>query len=225
MFQNTTLNGKNKVKMQKVKKKTSLIFSLLAGSMPIGNGIVGANVWVESGALYLYVGSQNAWDENGDLLKLIKLALTFDPPLSSTSFSQTLDLSHASVNITTSEISIVCWIDANKNILHLDVSSSVQLSLTAKLQVWRNESIPTYKDWDEMFCKSRTIYPDVVVGDSPLFSNALVWYHRNREPNIFQDSLEAQGLKGVKVEDPLVNRTFGGLLEVGYNIFGFSEAF
>ena len=41
------------------------------GSMPIGNGDIGANVWVEeNGDLVFYISKTDAWSENGRLLKL-----------------------------------------------------------------------------------------------------------------------------------------------------------
>jgi len=49
------------------------------GSMPIGNGEIGANVWVDrSGDLLFYLSRTDAWSENMRLLKLgqIRVALT-----------------------------------------------------------------------------------------------------------------------------------------------------
>ena len=74
--------------------------------MPIGNGDIGLNVWVESsGAVDFYIGKTDAWsdpvtsDTNGNSLNLYKLAgarVTLNPnPLSSgtgTPFAQLLML-------------------------------------------------------------------------------------------------------------------------------------
>ncbi|MCS7032385.1 MAG: DUF5703 domain-containing protein, partial [Phycisphaerae bacterium] len=51
------------------------------GSMPIGNGDLGANVWVEAhtGELILLLGKTDAWDENGILLKLGRVRVRFSP--------------------------------------------------------------------------------------------------------------------------------------------------
>ena len=44
------------------------------GSMPIGNGEIGANMWVEeNGALLFYLSTTDAWSENCRLLKLGKI--------------------------------------------------------------------------------------------------------------------------------------------------------
>ena len=45
-----------------------------SGSMPIGNGDIGANVWVDSsGLLQLYISKTDAYSEIGRLLKIGKI--------------------------------------------------------------------------------------------------------------------------------------------------------
>lgn len=52
------------------------------GSMPIGNGDIGINAWVEaSGDLVFYISKTDAWDESGRLCKIGRVCVTFDPPL------------------------------------------------------------------------------------------------------------------------------------------------
>ncbi|MCF7973492.1 MAG: DUF5703 domain-containing protein, partial [Phycisphaerae bacterium] len=47
------------------------------GAMPIGNGEVGANVWVETnGDLLFYLSRTDAWSENCRLLKLGRVRVT-----------------------------------------------------------------------------------------------------------------------------------------------------
>ena len=43
-----------------------------SGSMPIGNGDIGLNVWVENNELLFYMGRAGCRDENGALLTRIK---------------------------------------------------------------------------------------------------------------------------------------------------------
>ena len=53
-----------------------------SGSMPLGNGDIGVNAWVEeNGDLLLYVSKTDAWSENVRLLKLgrVRLRLTPNP--------------------------------------------------------------------------------------------------------------------------------------------------
>ncbi len=50
------------------------------GSMPLGNGDITLNAWVEeSGDLLFYVGKSDSWDENGRLLKVGRVRVSLDP--------------------------------------------------------------------------------------------------------------------------------------------------
>ena len=50
------------------------------GSMPIGNGDIGANVWVEEGGdLLFYIGKTDSYSENVRLLKPGRLRVRFSP--------------------------------------------------------------------------------------------------------------------------------------------------
>ena len=60
-----------------------------AGSMPIGNGALGANVWVESdGDLVLLLSHVDAYSEVDRLLKLGRIRVECDPPLAAAPFVQ-----------------------------------------------------------------------------------------------------------------------------------------
>lgn len=51
-----------------------------AGSMPLGNGDIGLNVWVENdGDLLFYIGKTDAWSEDSDLVKLGRVRVHLDP--------------------------------------------------------------------------------------------------------------------------------------------------
>ena len=46
------------------------------GSMPIGNGDIGANVWMgQDGDMHIYISKSDAWSENARLLKIGKLGI------------------------------------------------------------------------------------------------------------------------------------------------------
>src|SRR5581483_4843102 len=50
------------------------------GSMPIGNGDLTANVWVENGGdLMLYLGKSDSWSEGTRLLKVGRVRIHFSP--------------------------------------------------------------------------------------------------------------------------------------------------
>jgi hypothetical protein len=50
-----------------------------SGSMPIGNGDIGMNAWVEeNGDLLLLIGKTDAWDENSRIVKVCDLRVMSD---------------------------------------------------------------------------------------------------------------------------------------------------
>jgi len=71
------------------------------GSMPLGNGDVGINAWVEnSGDLVFYVSKTDAWDENARLCKIGRVRMKFDPPLAvKAGFRQELKLRDGVIEI------------------------------------------------------------------------------------------------------------------------------
>ena len=63
-----------------------------SGSMPLGNGDTGLNLWVEGGGdLLLYISKTDAWSETGRLLKLgrARVRLTPNPFATGKPFRQT----------------------------------------------------------------------------------------------------------------------------------------
>ncbi|MFN3382882.1 MAG: DUF5703 domain-containing protein, partial [Runella zeae] len=64
------------------------------GSMPIGNGDIGANVWVDAnGDILFYVSKTDAWSEIGRLLKLGRIRIRLSPnPFRENTFLQELEL-------------------------------------------------------------------------------------------------------------------------------------
>ena len=117
------------------------------GTMPIGNGDIGANVWVEpTGDLIFYLSKTDAWSGGGpdpELLKLGRFRVRLDKPLfqEGAAFRQELDLKTGSITINASvgemKRSIRFWIDANRPVVHLDIqSSSSWSSHSSAVLVW-----------------------------------------------------------------------------------------
>ncbi|QOI99358.1 MAG: hypothetical protein HRU70_02170 [Phycisphaeraceae bacterium] len=72
-----------------------------AGSMPIGNGTVGANVWVErDGAVVALLSRTDAWSETDRLLKLARVRVVLDPsPFAGPGFRQALRLREGVIEV------------------------------------------------------------------------------------------------------------------------------
>ncbi len=196
-----------------------------AGSMPIGNGEVGLNVWVEeNGGLVFYVSRTDAWSETCRLLKLgcIRLSLSPNPFVKGAPFRQELKLGEGAIEITAGAAGQVTklkvFVDADAPAVHVVGESDQPLGVRAAFETWRTSrkvltgeelsSSWTMRDapagiatWEAADC----------VISAP--GGAVEWYHRN-EYSCVPVTLKLQGLDGCRelVKDPLLHRTFGGLL-------------
>ena len=96
-----------------------------AGSMPIGNGEVGANFWVEpSGDMVFYISRTDAWSETGELYKLGRIRISTKPAITSADdFCQTLDLRNGRINLRGAGMDLSFFIDSDSPTIYLTGSS------------------------------------------------------------------------------------------------------
>ncbi len=190
-----------------------------SGSMPIGNGEIAANVWVEKGGdFFLLLSKSDAWDDNGSLLKLgrVRLQLSPNPFLDDTHFEQTLDLREGKIAIRAGEgeraVSLNIWIDANRPVIRVEAESDSAFDIRVSLEMWRTSKRLIDGDIYALYGSPYEVYsyPDKVLDYG---ADRIVWYHRN-EHSIWQENLRHQGLEGFmeQSEDPLLNRTFGAAI-------------
>ena len=193
------------------------------GSMPLGNGDVGINAWVEpSGDLLFYIGKTDAWDENHRLCKVGRVRVKFDPALgTSPHFRQELKLREGMIYISGTvngkAVVIRLWVDADEPVVRLEADAELPLKCRAEVELWRLKERPFTKDTDSAsgmaLDKGRSkpvILTDTVVQEG---NDRVVWYHRNLR-STFGLSLEQQRLQSLQGEfnDPLLNHTFGASL-------------
>ena len=183
-------------------------------SIPLGNGNLGANVWVEDGALYLLLGKTDSFNEWSELLKLGLVKITpekgsFENPVFHLSlYDGVLDISFDHMKCT-------CF--AGEEGLALLLDCEQERSFRAELVNWRREPLPLPID-TAGFCsampKDRSLSQSADVCGS-LAPDVLYQYHRNQW-SCYDFSLHLQGLEGFDGEDPLLHRTFGfGLWAAG----------
>ena len=180
------------------------------GSMPIGNGDIGANVWVEpTGDFIFYLSKTDAWSGGGpdpELLKLGRFRVRLDKPLfqEGAAFRQELDLKTGSITINASvgenKRSIRFWIDANRPVVHLDIQSSQPCTAEIALESWRAEG---------KYLRGGS-QKDIIL---PADGQTVRWYQRNVH-SIFRDNMKNQHMGDVvdQFPDPLIHRTFGGVI-------------
>ena len=170
------------------------------GSMPLGNGDIGLNVWVEkSGDLLFYISKTDAWSDNvgagKGLPKVGRVRVKLSPTLATDSgFLQTLKLATGEIEIrsgTANAPSVLrVWVDANRPVVHVE-TETIELR---EVQV----SFETTRPAPERDVQADTILPGQ--------TNRIVWYYRNQNKQIAQ----------------LTNRTFGAAIS-GANLVAASS--
>jgi hypothetical protein len=196
----------------------------VSGSMPIGNGDIGLNVWVEAGGDLLFlIGKTDTWDENSINLKLGRIRLAFQPnPFAAgTPFRQTLNLRKGEIEIVAAGTTIRLWVDANRPVIHVETESEHPLELMAALETWRTEPYPIKTQTSDLFKRlgapdphPTIISPDQVLADA---AHRVVWCHHNerRDPDGYAVNMRLQGLGSFlsQMPHPLLGRTFGAAME------------
>ncbi|MBN8460806.1 MAG: hypothetical protein J0M04_23495 [Verrucomicrobia bacterium] len=115
-------------------------------SMPLGNGDIGLNVWVESnGDLMFYVSKVDAFDSQHLLPKLGRVRLRTEPALDITKVKTSLLLEQAAVEVVAGDARFRVWVDANAPVIRVQGHSPTprKVSIAAEsLRQWQNAADP-----------------------------------------------------------------------------------
>lgn len=190
------------------------------GSMPLGNGDIGLNAWVEpDGDLLFYISKTDAWGDNARLLKVGRVRISVEPsPLkSSTPFRQVLRLRSGTMVARFGEgkraTTLRLWVDANHPLIHVKIHGPKPSTATAHIELWRTErkKISGHRNSDVLAGTDRPtmVEPDTLLED---LHKRIGWYHHNLKSVGPEMTMEIQGLEGVLERDPLLNRTFGAVI-------------
>jgi alpha-L-fucosidase 2 len=147
-----------------------------ADSMPLGNGDIGLNVWVErSGDLLFYISKSDAWAESNPgyyaLLKLgrVRVKLSPTPFGAEHKFTQTLRLKEGDILVQAADGSMVhIWVDANRPVISVNVQTAHQTTAEVRLESWRTEAIPEVN--------ADTIFPTK--------NGRIAWCYHNRNQKV-----------------------------------------
>lgn len=195
-------------------------------SMPIGNGDITVNAWTEStGDLVLLIGKNDSFTENDQLAKIgqVRIHLTPNPFVNSSSFEQTLDVKKGLITIGSRAAGTLrLWVDANHPVIHAEFRDVNPVKIKATVELWRTEP----RQLDRTSAEARgafreisqdpyptptiTVDPDTVL---PARTGSISWFHRNAH-SIYPETFENQHLESLLATypDPLLHRTFGALI-------------
>ena len=197
-----------------------------AGSMPLGNGQVGINLWVEEdGDLRFYISRTDSLSEVSRLLKVggVRISLDPNPFKKGLPFRQELKLADGVCEITAGEesqkITLIVFVSSQAPVINVIGHTFARWKVKATADVWRTQprtlsggevnSAWTMQGSPTPLVESADVFPTNV-------GNAVAWYHRNETSPAFTATLKVQSLESVadKVRDPLLHRTFGGYMTI-----------
>jgi len=174
-------------------------------SMPLGNGDVGLNVWVETnGDLMLYVSKVDAYDANHLLPKLGRLRLRTEPALDIINVKTTLLLEQAAVEVIAGDARFRVWVDASAPVIRVQGHSPTprKVSIMAEsLRQWQNAADPLPGGGT-----AALLFHDN--------SDKVAWCYRNQS-STWAASFASQNSPEVvaRTKDPILHRTSGCVLE------------
>ncbi len=174
------------------------------GSMPLGNGDVGLNVWVEnSGNVAFYISKVDALDAQHRLPKLGRVRVEFYPPLDTSQFRQTLILRDAAVEIHAADAEVHVWVDANAPVVRVEYQGKIPREVRFVLEPLRplqSVALPLPSTgtvgvlWDDR-------------------EDRLAWCYRNQS-SVWSINFAHQNTPEIvgRTKDPILHRTSGCLL-------------
>lgn len=205
------------------------------GSMPIGNGEVGANVWcTPDGRLHCYVARTDAFSEASRLLKLGALTFAVTPMPTSPGFEQRLLLEQGCIQVTLGsgddKVVLQLFVDADSDVIHVTSDSTRPHTLQAQARSWRLDdkrlrgeelqSSWTMKDApdDLAITESADLALDVAGAEG---GSHVGWLHHDRS-SVVGFTAARQGLPAASVEDLLIDRAFGLLMSAAERMLLFN---
>ena len=190
------------------------------GSMPLGNGEVTINAWVEpNGDLQFLIGRSDSFSEIARVLKvgLIRVSLSPNPFQTGAPFSQHLHLRDGYIEIAggtgAGRVDLKLFVDSDRPVVYVEGASASPVTATVTVESWRTE--PRTIDDDSAWSTVGGPHPLVESADHfPEVAGGIAWYHQNESTEVPQN-LALEGLAGdaAAVHDPLLHRTFGGYVE------------
>ena len=154
-----------------------------SGSMPLGNGDIALNAWVEkSGDLLFYIAKSDAW--SGDLVApnygayglikvgLVRVSLTPNPFVPTDGFLQMLRLKDGTFEVNAGsrhkKSTLILWVDANRPVIHVDTKCSSSTRMKVSMESWRKKS-------------TEYLGADSIVSG---YADRVIWYYRGLNKEI-----------------------------------------
>ena len=196
-----------------------------SGSMPIGNGEVGCNVWCEpDGRVCFYVSRTDSFSESSRLLKLGKVTIHARRPVDGEPFEQRLCLREGCIRVAWGagerRVALELFVDAGADVIRVVGESARDEQLVLEGETWRTQEKRLEGGELDSSWTMRGAPADVRVVESADLGtqsgeDALGFCHRNAS-SVAPFTFARQGLAGADappLADALLGRTYGLLLD------------
>lgn len=190
-----------------------------AGSMPIGNGELVLNTWVEeaTGDLMILFGRTDTLSEISRILKIGRLRIHIGNGIwAKKGFRQRLNLKQGKIEFKGEGHSLELIVDSEQDVFHLKGTSQLGTPVVVTAENWRNKP-RVLEPWENVSAWSMKDAPFPLVESADRFfqptdKSRLVWFHRNLTSAV-PTLLKLQSLQNLAgTFDPLLDRTFGALV-------------
>ena len=190
-----------------------------SGTMPVGNGDVGANVYaLENGSLYLLLSKNDAYTYCGDIFKTGRIKITFSPnPFTpDRGFVQELDLETASVNISSDDLKIRIWVDANNPVCHVSAKSKTEYKVSVESDLWERFDHCEYNTFVNKGEKAHPMEDTPITQDSIVpCDDGMMWFYNVGDRSVYQRNLDFYdvGWLSSRYPDPYKYNVFGNYVK------------
>jgi len=203
-----------------------------AGSMPLGNGSMGLNVWVEEdGDLLFYISRTDAVSEADRLLKLGRVRVHFSPnPFENNKlFKQTLLLNEGVIEIQADSADnqsvIRIYIDTSCDVAYLTYTGKSKRKISVTAESWRRDEHIISPEESASTWTVNPLPANLILKESAdKFSDekkSVSWIHANKGSQLYDLTMQHQDLSDFRnaFPDPISRRIFGARITVN----GFSK--
>ena len=181
-------------------------------SLPIGNGDIGANVWLsKEGDVHVLVSKTDSWSELYRLLKPAHVVLKMQPNPFVNGAHFDLSIANGTLDVSCGNNLLQVYVDAFAPCIRLSLDTEQPVDTRIEFVNYRSEPIDPKDDFSNYFMRfgvSNIIESADIITVTP--NGGVAQIHRNHQ-SCYEFSLKNQDMEGYigREKDPLLGRTFG----------------
>lgn len=181
-------------------------------SLPLGNGEIGANVWVTpDGGVHFLISKSDSWSELCRILKLAHVELEIKPSPFKNGASFNLNIAEGTLDISSGNNTLKIYADAFAPCVRLDLKTEKPVDTEVRFINYRGADFDPQEDFSNYFSRGGqhnvTESADIIMNTK---KGGTAQIHRNHQ-SCYEFSLKNQNMEAYigREKDPLLGLTFG----------------